>query len=352
MNQDEQPTDALTGLFPQELAVRLNLPPIRGRQLFQWLHKRRVFDVDCMTDMPKTERARLGQAGMLTALTPRQKQESPKTGATKMLFELADGETVESVLLIQDAHHTLCLSSQAGCPLGCTFCATGQAGFRRNLSPAEITEQALCLMGEIPRENESTPNIVLMGMGEPFLNYDAVMKSIRLLMHREGMHVGARKITVSTAGEVEGIRRFALEPWQVRLSVSLHAADDDLRSQLVPLNRHYPLKELHAALTHYQKLRNRQVTIEWVLMEGVNDNPEQAKALSSFLRGLDAVVNLIPWNTVPGLPYLPSSLEQREQFMRLLAKAGIKATLRKERGNDIDAACGQLRNIRHGAPRS
>lgn len=346
MHTNTLSTDALTGLFPAEIAERIGAPVMRGRQLFQWLHKKRVFDIDAMTDLSKSDRERIGAAHPLAALKPAVEQESPQSGTRKTLFELADGETVESVLLTQGRRITLCLSSQAGCPLGCSFCATGQAGFRRNLSAAEIVEQALRLVSGIDFLEDATPNIVYMGMGEAFLNYDAVVKSIHLLMHPEGMHIGARKITVSTAGDVAGITRFTEEPWQVRLSVSLHAADDELRSRLVPLNRRYPLKELREALQRYQEVRNRQITIEWVLMDGVNDSPAQAKALARFLGGLDAVVNLIPWNAVPDLPYRPSPPAQRERFVETLAKAAIKATLRKERGEDIDAACGQLRNIR------
>lgn len=347
LSPSEPGTDALTGLFPEEIAARMDAPLVRGRQLFQWLHKRRTFDIHSMTDLSKAERARMENAHPLTALVPVQRQTSRQSGTLKVLFELADKETIESVLLTQGPRITLCLSSQAGCALGCSFCATGQAGFRRNLSPAEIVEQALRLVAETPLQKDESPNIVLMGMGEPFQNYDAVLKSIRLLMHPGGMHIGARKITVSTAGDVAGIVRFAEEPWQVRLSVSLHAAEDELRSRLVPLNKRYPLHELHRALEHYQEKRNRQITFEWVLMQDVNDSPAQARALAGFIKGLDATVNLIPWNAVPGLSYQPSPLKQRERFMETLKKAGVKATLRKERGDDIDAACGQLRNIRH-----
>ena len=203
---------ALSGLFPHEIAERVEAPPLRGRQIFQWLHKKQVFEISSMTDMSLTERVRIAAQHIPTALTPVLVQESRKTGARKLLFELADRETVESVLLSQGQRITLCLSSQAGCALGCTFCATGQAGFRRNLSPAEITEQALRLVAVLGGIAGGTPNIVYMGMGEPFHNYDAVIKSIHLLMHPDGMHIGARKITVSTAGEVAGIRRFAEEP--------------------------------------------------------------------------------------------------------------------------------------------
>lgn len=342
-----QSSESLTGLLPEEIARKADMLPMRGRQIFQWLHKKRVFDVQAMTNVPMTERTRLMQVVPATALSPVLWQESANKSAVKVLFKLADEESIESVALFQDSRVTLCLSSQAGCALGCTFCATGQAGFRRNLSPGEISEQALQMVNYCALPEEQTPNIVLMGMGEPFQNYEAVMKAIRLLMHPDGLHIGARKITVSTVGDVEGILRFAEEPWQVRLSVSLHAADDELRSQLVPLNRRYPLKTLRDALSLYQQKRGRQITIEWVLIGGVNDSPAQAAALATYLQGLDAVVNLIPWNRVPDLPYQPSPPNHRVRFVEALAKAGLKATLRRERGEDIEAACGQLRNIRH-----
>jgi 23S rRNA (adenine2503-C2)-methyltransferase len=339
-------SDALSGLFPEEISLKIGAPLMRGRQIFNWLQKKQTFDMRAMTNIPKEDQCRIEKEYSVISLDPVIWQESPKTGTSKVLFNLFDGETVESVLLSQERHITFCLSSQAGCAIKCSFCATGQAGFRRNLSPSEIMEQALHLMRRIHSPIPGTPNIVFMGMGEPFHNYDAVIKAIQLLMHPAGMGIGARKITVSTAGDIEGILRFAEEPWQVRLSVSLHAANDDLRSELVPLNRRYPLAPLYEALTVYQKKRNRQITIEWVLMDKVNDSLAQAKELSIYLKGLDAVVNLIPWNSAPGLPYHPSSLKHQERFAQALESAGVKATLRKERGDDIDAACGQLRNIR------
>ena len=346
MSMNKIPAEAVTGLYPEEISQRLEIPSMRGVQIFQWLHRKRVFDVQAMTNMPKAERARIAREPALTALAPVVWQEAEKSGTVKGLFELQDRETIESVLLTQGTRLTFCLSSQAGCALGCTFCATGRAGFRRDLLASEIIEQALRLAERVQLREENTPNIVLMGMGEPFQNYDAVMKAIRLLMHPEGMHIGARKITISTVGAVPGILRFAEEPWQVRLSISLHAADNELRSQLVPFNRRHSLEELHEALRTYQEKRGRQITIEWVLIQDINDGAAHAKALAKYLRGLDAVVNLIPWNAVSGLAWHPSPPENRKRFMEILEKAGIKATLRRERGDDIEAACGQLRNIR------
>jgi 23S rRNA (adenine2503-C2)-methyltransferase len=274
------------------------------------------------------------------------RQYSEQAGTIKVLFELRDGETIESVLLRHGDHVTCCLSTQVGCALGCTFCATGQAGFRRNLLPSEIVEQVLHLCREAELPPAVTPNIVFMGMGEPFQNYDALIKSIHLLMHPLGLHIGARKITVSTVGDVKGILQFAEEPWQVRLSVSLHAATDAVRENIIPINKKYPLAKLHEALRTYQKKRGRQITIEYTLLQEVNDTPEQAVDLAGFLHGLDAVVNIIPWNAVEGLPFSPSSQRRVAAFVERLNAAGIKATIRRERGSDINAACGQLRALR------
>ncbi|MFO7976314.1 MAG: 23S rRNA (adenine(2503)-C(2))-methyltransferase RlmN, partial [Candidatus Hydrogenedentota bacterium] len=212
-----------------------------------------------------------------------------------------------------------------------------------NLNPGEIVEQALHLLRDRDMQGRS-PNIVFMGMGEPFRNYDATIKAIRMLMRKDGLHIGARKITVSTAGDVPGIERFATENWQVRLSVSLHAANDALRSQLVPLNRKYPLGQLINAVRTYSERVGRQVTFEWVLMRGVNDSVQHARELLDLTQGLKAFVNLIPYNDVEELPYEPSPPEACEAFLRVLEDGGMKATLRRERGGDIDAACGQLRS--------
>lgn len=332
----------LTDLDPAEIAVALDLKPYQGRQIFQWVHAKRVFDLQAMTNLAKDLRNRLAEMCVLPQLQLVQVVESPVSGTRKALFQLTDGETVESVLIRSDCRITLCLSSQVGCALQCAFCATGQSGFTRDLRPGEIVEQALYLLRDEPIHDE-TPNIVYMGMGEPFRNYDATLKSIRLLMDKDGLGVGARKITVSTAGDIPGIKRFAHENWQVRLSISLHAANDTLRSQLVPLNRKYPLDKLLATIHEYIRITGRQVTFEWVLIDGINDSLDDAFELARLIGGLDAVVNLIPHNPVEGLGYPAPSPAKCTGFCEALAHHGIKATLRQERGQDIDAACGQLR---------
>lgn len=339
------PAPSIHGLFPEELAEAHGLKAFQGRQLFEWLHAHRASDFESMTSLPRALRAQLAETARLDTAVPVRSQLSPASGTVKTLFRLRDGETVESVLIRDGERVTVCVSSQAGCPLKCSFCATGAAGYRRNLEAGEITAQVICMLREGNVPNEASPNIVYMGMGEPFYNYDAVVRSIRLLMHPGGLAVGARRITVSTAGDVKGIAAFAAEDWQVRLSVSLHAANDALRSELVPLNRRYPLEKLREAVMDYNRRTGRQITFEWTLLADVNDGPEQARELAAFLRRLKAIVNLIPWNPVPGLPHAPATKKRCEAFQQMLEKAGVKATLRREKGGDIDAACGQLRGV-------
>ncbi len=303
-----------------------------------------------MTDLSKDLRRRLVESCAGPQLERAGVSESARSrGTKKALLRLPDGETVESVLIRDRDRATLCLSTQVGCAVKCSFCATGLSGFKRNLSPGEIVEQALYLLSDEDLQGR-TPNIVYMGMGEPFRNYDATVKSIRLLMRREGLNIGARKITVSTAGEIPGIRRFAQEGWQVRLSVSLHAANDALRSELVPLNRKYPLPELMVAVREYFEITGRHVTFEWTLLDGVNDSLRDAEELVDQVRGMSATVNLIPYNPVSGLGYSPPPREKCEAFRDYLESRGVNATLRKEQGQDIDAACGQLRRRAADAP--
>jgi 23S rRNA (adenine2503-C2)-methyltransferase len=333
---------ALSDLGPQEIAERLALKPFQGRQIFHWIHQKKVFDFESMTDLSKTLRVQLIDLCTANRLSLVNVSISEASGTRKALLEMQDGETVESVLIPDRDRNTLCLSTQVGCAVKCSFCATGLSGYARNLSAGEIVEQALYLLRDVDLGGK-TPNIVYMGMGEPFRNYDAVAASIRLLMHPEGMNIGARKITVSTAGEVPGIRRFAQEDWQVRLSVSLHAATDTLRDELVPLNRKYNLARLLEAVRDYQAQAGRQVTFEWALLAGVNDSEAQARELAELIGDLNAFVNLIPYNPVAELGYAPPSMKQCKRFRDVLMKRGINATLRAERGQDIDAACGQLR---------
>jgi len=334
---------AITDFLPEEIAERLEIKVYHARQIFRWIHAKQVFDFNAMTDLSKTMREELRAGVVLPQIHPIEVLSSREREATrKSLFGLCDGEAVEAVAIPEGERLTLCLSTQVGCPLRCAFCATGLSGFKRNLSAGEIVEQALHLLGDRDLQ-ERTPNIVFMGMGEPFLNYDATLKAIRMFMRKDGLNIGARKVTVSTAGDVPGIERFAGEKWQVRLSISLHAANDALRSKLVPLNRKYPLARLLEAVRGYGERTGRQVTFEWTLIRGVNDSALNARQLLELTRGLKAFVNLIPYNRVEELPYEPSPPETCEAFLRILEEGGMNATLRKERGGDINAACGQLR---------
>lgn len=334
---------ALSGLLPGEIAAELGLQPFQARQIFRWIHQKQVFDFDAMTDLSKDLRARLASGYTAMGLRPLDVSVSGRSmGTRKVLCALPDGETVESVLIRERERITLCLSSQVGCAVKCAFCATGLSGYTRNLGAGEIVEQALYLLAGEDLAGRH-PNIVYMGMGEPLRNYDAVVRSVRLLMAKQGLNIGQRRITVSTVGEVEGIRRFAREDWQVRLSISLHAANDALRDRLVPINRKYPLAMLLAAIDEYLAATGRQVTFEYTLLRGVNDSLDDAADLAALALPRKAAVNLIPYNPVAGTEFAPPSPRHCEAFRDRVARSGVATTLRKERGQDIDAACGQLR---------
>jgi len=332
----------LTGLYPEELAETLGLKPFQGRQVFRWIHRKGVMNFGEMTDLSKELRTRLSSERPIAGLVPLTTSESPVTHTRKALLRLPDGETVEAVHIPAQQRTTFCISSQIGCPVKCSFCATGLSGYARNLSAGEIVEQAIYLRSTLDQD-APTPNIVYMGMGEPFFNYDEVVRSVRLLMHPEGMAIGARRITVSTAGDVRGIERFAEEDWQVRLSISLHSANDSTRDVLVPLNRRYPIERLMEAVDFYMERSGRQVTFEWALLADTNDSPADARELSDLIGRRKIHVNLIPYNPVAGAGYQPPSRKTAERFQELLRRRGVQATLRLERGQDINAACGQLR---------
>jgi 23S rRNA (adenine2503-C2)-methyltransferase len=343
MSDEINDTLILSGMTPAEISAALGLKPFQGRQIFKWIHQKRVFDFNAMTDLSLAIRETLSKRCAAVNLALANMSSSSRgAGTKKALLRLPDGETVESVLIRDRDRVTLCLSSQVGCAVKCTFCATGESGYTRNLSAAEIVEQALYLLADEDLEGR-TPNIVYMGMGEPFRNYDAVVASIRLLMTKDGLGIGARKITVSTVGDVPGIERFTEEDWQVRLSISLHAANDPLRTELIPLNKKYPLPKLLKAVRAYELSTGRNITFEWTLLKGVNDQPIHATELAEIIGAMNAHVNLIPYNPVAGLGYAPPPRKVCEQFRDRLADRGVSTTLRKECGQDIDAACGQLR---------
>ena len=330
--------DLLPGELEQ-LVESLGERRFRARQLLHWLWKRGVDQVEAMTDLPRAFRERLA-AEVEMSFPPVVQVQQSRDGTRKYLLAVRGGDTVEAVLIPEEDRVTACLSSQVGCGMGCTFCATALGGLSRNLRPAEIAGQLLALQRDA---GVRVTHVVMMGMGEPLANYRHVLQAVRLLNHPDAGGIGARRITISTVGVVPGIRRLAREALQVVLAVSLHAPTDELRNRLVPLNRRYPLDELLAACRDYVQLTRRRITFEYVLLAGVNDRPEHAEALADRVGPLLCHVNLIPFNPVPETGYARPPEESIEAFRRRLARRGIPVTVRRERGVDIDAACGQLR---------
>ncbi len=334
-------------------------PAYRARQVYRWLYVSLAEGFEAMTDLPKALRARLAERLVLSRLTPLARARSANRQAEKVLFGLPDGETVEAVLMRYRHRLTACISSQVGCPVGCPFCATGQSGFSRNLTAGEMVEQVLFFEraarrgGTLRRASAAEPahqltNVVLMGMGEPLLNYEAVLAAIRRLADPRGFGFSPRRVTVSTVGVVPGILRLAEEDLPVRLAVSLHAADDDLRDRLVPMNRRYPLAALMEACRRYVEKTGRRVSFEYALMEGVNDGVEHAEQLVGLLSGLPCHVNLIPLNPTAECPYRGSARPQVLAFARALRERGVPVSVRLRRGLDIEAGCGQLRRRLQG----
>lgn len=331
----------LTQMELAELLEAWGEPKFRAKQIWEWLYDKRVEDFGGMTNLPASLRQRLAsetQLGTLELVT----EQVSADGTIKRLYRLHDGQLIESVLMqYDDDRRTACISTQAGCAMGCVFCATGQMGFSRHLTATEIFEQALYFARILEAQGDRLSNVVLMGMGEPFHNYDNTVKAIRRLMSDLG--IGARHITVSTVGLVPAIRKFADEGLQVKLAISLHAATDEERGALLPVNRRWPLNELLAACHDYVKKTGRRITFEWALISGETDTPEQAHALGRLLKGLLCHVNAIPLNPTEGYSGGPSDTAAANQFMDILRQYGVSATIRVRRGIDIDAGCGQLK---------
>ena len=319
-------------------------PAYRGDQVWSGLYSSLAGGVEAMTTLPAALRTALAERYVFPALRPVADAHSADRRTWKVLFELADGETIESVLMRYEKRDTVCVSTQVGCAVGCSFCATGQSGFRRNLSAGEIVEQALLFARDLLAQQERLSNIVFMGMGEPLLNYEATWQAIAVLNDPRGFNLGARHMTLSTSGVVPGIDRMSAEPLQVGLSVSLHAPDNALRDRLVPINRRYPVDVLLSACRRYITRTNRRVTFEYALMDGVNDAPEQAAALARLVTGMLCHVNLIPANCTADASLRPSPRERVDAFAAILAAQHIPATMRLARGADIQAGCGQLRS--------
>ena len=326
----------------EQKLIAMGQPKFRAKQVVQWVYEKGVHDFEEMTNLPKALRETLKQSFCFGTLSIDLEQVS-KDGTCKRLYRLHDNKLVESVLMpYKDGRRTACISSQAGCAMGCTFCATGQMGFARHLSAEEIFEQAQRFSQELQQRGERLSNIVLMGMGEPFHNYDAVVEAIHLLKDRLG--IGARKITVSTVGLAPKIRAFAKEGLQVKLAISLHSTLDEERSAIMPINRKYPIEELMAACREFVDSTNRRITFEYALINGQNDTPEEATRLRNLLQGLMCHVNVIPLNPTAGFDGAPSDPVRIQTFIDILEAGNIPATIRVRRGIDIDAGCGQLKS--------
>ena len=341
---------SIKSLILEEAATEiaeLKQPAYRAQQVMDWLYQKRVHSFDAMTDLPQALRIHLAEKFSLVPLETVRVLGSKDT-TRKFLFRLSDGNLIESVLIPaspalygeRSDRRTICVSTQVGCAYGCKFCASGLEGFSRNLLPNEIVDQLI----DVERESgEKIDNVVFMGMGEPLANFSNVMRAISIINAPWGLGIGARHITVSTSGLAPQIRQLAEEALQIRLAVSLHAASDDVRDQIMPINRKYNLATLLEACDYFSSRRKQRITFEYILIANVNDADEQAHMLARHARRLSAKINLIPYNAVTGLEWTRPSRNRQENFLAILRAHGVAATLRREKGHDIEAACGQLR---------
>lgn len=315
-------------------------PKFRAKQVFSWLHQKRILTFDEMSNLPATLREKLKETATITSFSIVRKLTSQLDGTIKYLFELPDGEYVETVLMRYEHGNSLCISSQVGCRMGCEFCASTKAGFIRHLTPSEILEQVYAATRDT---GEKVSNIVLMGIGEPLDNYDNVLRFLELVSHPEGLNLSHRHISLSTCGVVDRIYELADRNLQITLSISLHATDDETRSSIMPINRRWKIGELLKACKYYTDQTHRRISYEYSLIRGVNDSREQALNLAKLLKGTLCHVNLIPVNYVEEAGFEKSSKEAVYAFQKTLNDKGINATVRRTLGADINAACGQLR---------
>ncbi|AUS10465.1 23S rRNA (adenine(2503)-C(2))-methyltransferase RlmN [Laceyella sacchari] len=317
-------------------------PAFRAKQVMDWLYVKRVDAFDEMTNLPKDLRERLNETFRLQPLDVLTTQVS-SDGTVKFLFGLHDKHAIETVIMRHQYGISVCVTTQVGCRVGCTFCASTLGGLKRNLSAGEIVAQVVQAQKYLDKTDERVKSVVVMGSGEPFENYEPTMDFIRIINDPAGLHIGQRHITVSTSGVVPNIYRFADEDWQVGLAISLHSPNTDLRSKLMPINRRYPLAELLDACWYYLEKTGRRLTFEYALIGGKNDQPEHAHELGKLLKGMNCLVNLIPVNYVPERDYTRTPRKQVFEFKRILDSYRVNTTIRREHGHDIDAACGQLR---------
>ena len=345
----------LLGLTQDELREfmgELGEKPYRARQLFQAIHRRRIASFDRITDLPKTLRRILDQHAVVT-FTEIENVFLSSDGTRRFLLKLGDGSEVESVFMPEQRRDTICISSQVGCPLACEFCMTGVIGLKRNMTASEMVSQVVIALNQVYGEVVELPkrtNIVMMGMGEPLLNYDEVMKAVRVMAEQEGLAIAPRRVTLSTAGIVPRIYDLAKEEVRPRLAISLTASTDELRNKLFPINRKYPLSELIEACRKYPLGDRERLTFEYVMLDGVNDSDRQARELVRLLSSVRAKVNLIPHNPAPELPYGSSPMDRITGFQSILTAAGLPSFIRRPRGQDISAACGQLAARHQAAP--
>lgn len=336
----------IVGMLPSDLVswfVERGEPSYRAKQVLRWVYEKRIASFQDMSDVPLKLREELSTSFTL-GTAHLAKEEVSTDGTKKFLFVFPPGDSVETVAIPYRSWYTVCLSTQVGCPVRCPFCATGRAGFKRSLKGEEIVEEAW-RVGQ--REGRRITHLVFMGMGEPLLNYEALHRALQVFNSPEGFGISSRRVTVSTVGVPEKIVQLGRDWPEVNLALSLHAPTDELRNFLVPLNKVYPIASLVRALREYLRLTRRRVTVEYTLWQDVNDGKEHALQLAKLLRGLLIHVNLIPGNRVPGTPFVPSSKKRLEVFAALLRKEGITVTVRRSRGHDIQAACGELYRI-HG----
>ena len=332
----------LTNKHLKEILISWGEPDYRGEQIWQGLYTQLWDSPLQFSNIPNKIRDKLSKNFSFGSLQPSTQISSKDGQTTKTLMKLPDGNAIESILMEYDKRRTLCISTQVGCAMGCNFCATGQMGFSRNLSSGEIIEQVLYYARSLKEKGEKVTNIVYMGMGEPFLNYKATMASINTLNHPEGFNLGARCFTISTVGIIPAIKRFTNEKSQVNLAVSLHAAEDDLRSSMLPINNEYPIDKLIQACKEYIATTGRRITFEWALISGINDTTAQAQKLGELIGGLNCHVNLIPLNPTLGFSGKHTEKSQVKKFKKTLDGYKIPCTVRVRRGIDIQAGCGQL----------
>ncbi|AST92101.1 MULTISPECIES: 23S rRNA (adenine(2503)-C(2))-methyltransferase RlmN [Sutcliffiella] len=314
----------------------------RGKQIFDWLYIKRVTSFEDMSNLSKTLREKLEEQFVLTTLKTLIQQTS-SDGTMKFLFELHDGYSIETVLMRHEYGNSVCVTTQVGCRIGCTFCASTLGGLKRNLEAGEIVAQVVKVQQAVDEMNERVSHVVIMGIGEPFDNFDEMLDFLKIINHNDGLNIGARHITVSTSGIIPKIYKFADENMQINFAISLHAPNTEIRSKLMPINRAYKLPDLMEAVKYYIEKTGRRVSFEYGLFGGVNDQVEHAEELARLVKGIKCHINLIPVNYVPERDYVRTPKEQIFEFEKTLKKYGVNVTIRREQGHDIDAACGQLR---------